>query len=390
MSNRTYSNLAQVYTSLAEAKLDEPDVGAVQKRDICVILHQALDLFDQCLKMQEQELQDAQRLETQPIPASSPDTSLETPVEPDSDPEGTMEEVWASVAEPVTEDTLIDTCLAKLDALKILCNVQPSGSANDLRAIEEIFVTGLNGKLDILGQKVHRSRDIALGRIAFLVAFAIARFRIHHADIQSLEHDSHQALQETQPFFPKKDDAEALCIIAENHTDINAAIEEGLSRNGSTAEVLSISNRIRWQHITKALEHYGLASQIPGVHKLAQIHLLRGDSELLRARLGDEPSYYDLAIQNRPTLLKNAAVYYDAARKAMTNQNHFSDANDDRLEVEIKLRVVTDLLDNQPIESQSSLMQSPSGIQVLSDMRDHGLLHTAALSMIERKLGVQV
>ena len=365
-------------------------MGANQKQDICVLLHQALDLFEQCLKMQEQDLQDAQRLENQPMPGSSPETSFKTLAEADSGPEETMEEVWASVAEPVTEDDLIDTCLARLDALKLLCNVQPPGSADDLRLIEDIFVTELNGKLDILGQKVHRSRDIALGRMAFLVAFAIARFRIHHANIQSLEHNSHQALQETQSFLPKKDDAEALCLVAEAHTDINAAIEEGLSWNGTSAEALSISNRIRWQHITKALEHYGLASQVPGVPKLARIHLLRGDSELLRARLGDGPLNYDLAIQTRATLLRNAAVYYDTAGKVMTNQNHFSEAIDDRLEVEIKLRVVTDLLNNQPIESESSLLQSPSGIQVLSDMRDHGLLHTAALSKIESKLGAQL
>ena len=382
------SNLAQVYTSLAEAKSDQWTGNEEQRQDIGNDLYQALELFDKCLRIQEQEMLEAQQQQRELAQASPSYVMPETFPKDESTAKET-EMIWASVAEPVTEDNLLDTCLAKLDVLKVLCNVQATSDEKDLQHIEKIFSSELEKKLHGLGQGLDRTREVVLGRTTFLVAFAIARFR-YHMNLQTLEHEFHQALSDIQSKSSIEADAEALCSTADAHIDLNTAIEEDIPRMTMNVETTSAMNRIRWQHITKALEHYGLASRITGAQNLYEIHMSKGDCELLRARLGDQPLGYDLAIQSRGTLLKNAKVYYNAGKRTLANRIGFSETEKDLLEAEIKMGVVASMLSDHSDGLKTLLQQHPSGLRVLRNMRDHGLLGEAPLSTIEQMIQTQL
>lgn len=92
-----------------------------------------MELFQRCLALQEYQYTESQTQDG----TMSDDPSMETSDLPDSeeggvsltsDEEPPQDDRWATIVEPVTNNTLVDTVLAQLETLTLLCNLIPSSS----------------------------------------------------------------------------------------------------------------------------------------------------------------------------------------------------------------------------------------------------------------------
>lgn len=108
-------NTAQVLTSLADA-IDDEERAALY-------LQEALKLFEECLLRQETLLAEsvAQFLpEGQESDGQGLDGGVALDDPPDDSPDGSVTDSamqWASIVEPTTKASLVETCLAALEAL---------------------------------------------------------------------------------------------------------------------------------------------------------------------------------------------------------------------------------------------------------------------------------
>lgn len=134
------SNTAQVLTSLAQA-IDNTN-------DPLPLLEEAIELFQRCLTLQEYyHTEYLDRLDNSD-PTKNP--AENTPVHADTPPsrEASLEaERWATIVEPVTVDTLLDTILAQLETLTTLASMIPADSTKGLVWIEEYFAKQLEPKI---------------------------------------------------------------------------------------------------------------------------------------------------------------------------------------------------------------------------------------------------
>lgn len=126
------SNTAQILTSLYEA--DDQASGS-QIREPLQLLEEALELFSQCLAKQEEQTQASLAQSASPEEDDAMDAA-------DDDDEGGVslsdassvpqEERWASIVEPVTNDTILDTLLIQLETLTSLVKALPQGHTDAL------------------------------------------------------------------------------------------------------------------------------------------------------------------------------------------------------------------------------------------------------------------
>jgi hypothetical protein len=122
------SNTAQVLTSLVE-EATEAGNPASSSIDLLPALEEALELFQRCLAVQEYQYTEfnaqAEAL-SEPDPDDGGVTLSEAPSA--TSPEPPQDDRWASIVEPVTNDTLLDTLIAQLETLTLLCNTLPTSS----------------------------------------------------------------------------------------------------------------------------------------------------------------------------------------------------------------------------------------------------------------------
>jgi hypothetical protein len=126
------SNTAQILTSLVEATTDP---RSNHSPDALSLLEEALGLFQRCLALQEYQHTESQSQSA----AISNDASMDDFDLPDAEDGGvslTSEEPqddrWATILEPVTKNTLLDTLLAQVETLTLLCNLIPASSEPNL------------------------------------------------------------------------------------------------------------------------------------------------------------------------------------------------------------------------------------------------------------------
>jgi hypothetical protein len=124
----TTSNTAQILTSLVEATTDS---GSNPGPDSLSLLEEALGLFQRCLAVQEYHYTESQA-QAAAIPE---DASMDDVDVPDTEDGGAslasdepQDDRWATIVEPVTNSTLLDTVLAQLETLILLCNLTPASS----------------------------------------------------------------------------------------------------------------------------------------------------------------------------------------------------------------------------------------------------------------------
>lgn len=341
------SNTAQVLTSLVEA-LNEDRSVSVSTEDGLRLLEEAIELFQRCLTLQEFHYAESQAQEEaavqnpQPpdieIPdseaASSPGASSyatapstvpsETGGTPTTQPAG--EERWATIAEPVTNDTLLDTALAQLETLTLLCELITADEGRGLAWIEEYSTSILTTKLPAYITGTDREEEAALTQANFIAALANANFRCQRMDPPTYA----RALDDAFGQLDLEHDPEGLCDKAEALIAYSSALGTHLSEPQSTAST-------RWTALTTALDALTSASKQPTAQNLAAIHLLRGDVELLRYQLSQPPSSLPSAIKSAAILLKNAGTYYRGAENyAVASKTRHEEDVEERKEAVVR------------------------------------------------------
>ncbi|RDW83437.1 hypothetical protein BP5796_04928 [Coleophoma crateriformis] len=358
-------NTAQVLTSLAEAITDG---RAASNEDGLPLLEEAIELFQRCLALQEYQHTESMS-QAEGMEAEEPDVpddedggaSLADPEEPPQDAR------WATIVEPVTKDTLLDTLLAQLETLTTLCGLLNVDAGRGLSWIEEYSESLINQKLPEYVKDTDRAAEATLTRANFIAAIAEANFRTQRIDVSTYE----RALQEAYSGLDLSADPKGLTDKAEALIAYNTSLRNNYEA-ASTQEIY-VS---RWKALSTALESLTQATKLPDAENLAKIHLARGDGELLRYQLGQAPSNYDVAAKNGGVLVKNAEKFYRGAGNIARATNEIR---------EVKEAVIKEALaaalggDMNKIQEAVKLERNASQA-VLEDAVDDGLVSIDALT----------
>lgn len=134
----------------------------------------------------------------------------------------------------------------------------------------------------------------------------------------------------------------------------------------TTSQELNESLPARWQALTTALECLTAASKLPTASNIAKIHILRGDSELLRYQLGQEQPPYDVAAKNAQVLCRNAEKFYRGAALLCEDK-------DEKLEASVKEALAKAFGGNAL--SVGEFAQQQASRRVLEEAIEEGLVH---------------
>ena len=364
-------------TSLAET-LSEGRASVETHRDEALRLFQeALELFQRCLNVQEFKYTQAQENSAQQAASLSDANPADEATMSGNASNASEEEVWASVEEPITKDTLLDTAIAQLDTLTAICTLGSSHVHSGLAWVEEYYRTELNDRINSYLSATSHQHEAALARAKFVAAISEAAFRGGTLDLSTYERELNAAF--THQDLDLSNDPQALCDRADAYLSFNASVQNVLQQAQST-ELTQIGSTC-WKIITKALDSLTAASKLPEAENLPRMHLRRGDCELLRLHLGEAPLKYDLAIKSAPTLLKNAELYFRGAA-ALAKRN--DDAEEEQKEAEVKETIALALADNsEKLTSLIKLRRDFVGVAV-EEMRDEGLLGEQSVQKLGR------
>ncbi|KAF1991921.1 hypothetical protein K402DRAFT_459148 [Aulographum hederae CBS 113979] len=133
-------NTAQVLTSLAEILGDEDNIFSKEKAR--KFLRESLELFSACLTKQELDFSEVQAQMDELSEESNQDGGGGVSLNPDSasekiSPHNPPEEL-ATVVEPITSSTLLDTALAILSSLSLLADLSAPSHDSTLATITEL------------------------------------------------------------------------------------------------------------------------------------------------------------------------------------------------------------------------------------------------------------
>ncbi|PQE18149.1 hypothetical protein CJF30_00009319 [Rutstroemia sp. NJR-2017a BBW] len=317
-----FSNTAQVLTSLVEAISESRGSSS---EDSLTLLEEAIELFQRCLALQEYQYTESQtQAQATFDPQGSSDDGQDTEEGGAPISEGGSQAVeddrWATIVEPVTLDSLLDTLLAQLQTLTTLCGLMNADAGRGLAWVEEYSTPLIEEKLQkYLQGNPDREQEAGITRANFIAALADANFRVQRIDIGTYE----RALNDAYASVNVDDYPEGLCNKAEAFISYNSSLR--MNFEAAQAREVSIS---RWKVLTAALDSLTKASKLPTADNLPKIHLLRGDAELLRLQLGQPPSNYDIATKNGAVLAKNAEKFYRGAGTLAKNEGAKKEAEE--------------------------------------------------------------
>lgn len=311
---KNLSNTAQVLTSLVEvAQTERLDSS---RHDTLPLVYEALELFQQCFKIQvthyagDQAFQEQMR--TQQESPRSDDTipdSQETISElSSSSPRGTStaeDDRWALAVEPVTLDTLLDTLLAQMETLATLASLVNGAQSKGLEWIEQ-YSTSLLTTMPTYLQNAspEREAEAALARANFVCAFADANYYSGRIELTEYEH----VVFSTHNKLKLDEDVEGLSDHAEALLSFDSALRFETQRGGTSGD-----SPMRWKTLSAALQLLTAASKLAANDNTAKIHMARGDTELLRYQLGFAPWSHKAAAASAAVLVKNAGTFYRGA-----------------------------------------------------------------------------
>lgn len=361
-------------TSIAEVRAEARGPSESHRDETLHLLHEALELFQRCLNVQEFKFTQAQEIAAQNADAVSEANEGDTGTMSEIASNALEEGLWASVEEPISKDTLLDTAVAQLDTLTAICSLGTIAHNNDLAWVEEYYRNTLQEKIVSFIDKSGRQHGAALAKAKFVSAISDAAFRSERLDVPTYERELDTAFNHQD--LDLNNDPQGLCDRADAYLAFSASIQSPLQQAYPT-ETSPIAT-ICWKHITKALDGLTTASKLPGAQNLPRIHLRRGDCELLRLRLGELPLAYDHAIKSAPTLLKNAKVYFRGAATFAKSEN----AVEERFEAEVKEAVAAMLGGDRAMLSSLVKLRQQSVEVSLGDMRDEGLLGEEGMQRI--------
>lgn len=370
------SNTAQVLNSLAEVTSDGRTAIQTNRDEALHLFQEALEIFQRCLGIQEFQL-------TEQVTVADENSIEEDGENLDMVSSSTSETSengrWATIVEPVTKDILVDTALAQLETLAAVCNLVGSEgrNRNHLAWIEEYYRNILRDKIALYVDGTDRHQEAARIRAKFLCALLDASFRSGELEVSTYERELAAAYDQASDI---SNDPHCLCDRADSEITFITSVQAFLHANLlAQSEDLYQINTISWKHLTMALNDLAAASKLPEVHNLPRIHLRRGDCELLRYRLGEEPASYDVAIKSAATLIKNAEVYYRGSARLARNEG----AADEEREASVKEVVAAGIASKSGKVSGFANSQMGDVTEVIEDMRDEGLLSNESMAFID-------
>jgi uncharacterized membrane protein YebE (DUF533 family) len=351
-------NTAQVLTTLAEEVTATEPVEPDVKAQATSLLQEAVELFASCLARQEMDFTDLISLQ---------DMATSTAVEDDEMVEDTSEvtepsteetpEQWATVIEPVTASTLLDTAIAQLRSLAVLATTVAPTESSTLATISELANSLVLHKLpyytSLVPEVVHEEKDTP--STPFLsVSNSTSSFHSNKSAKQQPSNpkseaivDANLAVAEFAVSMAEAEFTSNLIDISAYHSKVTASYgpHVPLQSADSTATegprvlfdyanaLLSFSDTLeevdhtlapqyRWQALTladsllaraiKAIQSSHAA--MPDGCSIPKLYLQRGDIELQRVRVASLPSSSTEISKDISTLLKNAGIFYRGAR----------------------------------------------------------------------------
>ena len=367
------SNTAQVLTTLAEAASEGKEPSGLPPDEALRLFQESLELFQQCLNIQEFKLTQNQENSIQEAHLLPDANSASRDDNGGAVLGASEEEVWASVEEPITKDALLDTLMAQLDTLTAICSLVSSHT--DLAWVEEFYRTMLKDKVSSYVDGSSHHHEAALTQAKLTCALSDAMFRGGRLDLPTYENELNAAFASQD--LDLSNDPQSLCDRADAELAFNTSLQAAVQQAQSST-LVQISG-ICWKHITKALDSLTAASKLPNAQNLPRIHLRRGDCELMRLHLGDAPFSYDLAVKSAPTLLKNAEVYF---RGAANIAKRDVSTKEEQNEAEAKQSIMAGLAGETEkvwllVKTRRHFVES-----IVEEMRDEGLLGEESLQKI--------
>lgn len=361
-------NTAQVLTSLAEAGLEDgtQEAANTPARDL---LEEAVDIFTRCLQKQQQEYEQMQSEIAKaqasgeyqeawegdhPQPTEAADKG---DADTDSASDGPGE--WATVEEPVTPMTILETCTAQLGALISLLGLY---TPEDLPSIEKKAQDGLltatetipalisiidaepesdsdeepeAGPTLSIGQKsateeaeTSPKEDAVLAAANFQASIAEAMYRSGRSAstqyAQQVETTFATLIKESQGSSnPGLAYVNIRSSYADALIDLASSIADSLQYNPNSPSFTG-DLEIQWtalSQVQKTLTELSSAplSSMLSASRLADIFLARGDTELFRFRIATTPSVKAAWASSKAVVVANAGVFYRGARSYAHN-----------------------------------------------------------------------
>ena len=314
----TLFNTAHVLTSFAE-EISKDDDPASERLALEYVV-EALELLQRCHTLQEFHYTEFQKQLTEALQTSRQTGGEVMAIDESPEPQegrgnGSAQEQWASIVEPTTRDTLIDTVIAQLSTLTTLCGMlgpSPKGlDVPSLAWVEEYSSKLLNVRLPLLAEGTDRSVEIGVAKAGFMSAVLEAGYRSEEIDLQTYRHERDAAfsgLPTSTSFAAGMANAASLF-----------AFSNALSDKRNIAPAPDDLPSLRWDALATAISQLATASKLSDVapEDLARTHFLRGDASLYQYQLSQPPLSYSPALKNRAALLKNAEVFYRNASRLM-------------------------------------------------------------------------
>jgi len=359
------SNTAQVLTSLAEVTSDGKTALQTNRDEALHLFQEALEIFQRCLGIQEFQLTEQVTVAEE---NSTQDDGENIDMISSSTSETSENGRWA---------TIVDTALAQLETLAAVCTLVGSKGRNHLAWVDEYYRNVLRDKIALYVDGTDRHQEAALINARFLCALLDASFRSGELEVSTYERELAAAYNQA---IDLSNNPHCLCDRADSEITFSTSVQASLQENlHAQSEDLYQINTISWKHLTMALNDLAAASKLPEVQNLPRIHLRRGDCELLRYRLSEEPASYDVAVKSASTLIKNAEVYYRGSARLARNEG----AVDEEREASVKEVVAASIASKSGKVSELANSQMGAVTEVIEDMRDEGLLSNESIAFID-------
>lgn len=356
-------------TSLAEAGLEDgtQEAANVPAR---TLLEEAVDIFTACLQKQQQEYEQMQAEiakaqasgEYQDAWKNDRPQPAETEEQDDAESASASSEGhgdWATVEEPVTPVTILETCTAQLGALITLLGLY---TPEDLPSIEKKAQDGLMTATEIipalisiidasLEQEAEEEQEagptLSIAQLSQAEAasttpkedaiLAAANFQasIAEAMYRSGRSTSTQYAQRVEQTFATlikesqdtKNPGLAYINIRSSYADALIDMASSIADNvqyTALSPTFASDLEIQWTALSQAqkilteLSSAPLSSLLPA-SQLADIFLARGDTELFRFRIAVTSGAKAAWVNSKAIVVANAGVFYRGARSYAQN-----------------------------------------------------------------------
>ncbi|KAI1828251.1 hypothetical protein F4861DRAFT_489400 [Xylaria intraflava] len=390
----TQFNMAQVLTAMAETiaeGYEDHDLEALHN------IEQALEIQGHCFQLQQaaftkNRLEFEQAMQQTAEDQTSHIDGGQAPADTVSGAQNaSQEEQWVSIEEPITAETLLDTIIAQLEALSVLCSIASSSLAvspesgnvsvmtltwvdsYSTKVLMETLPTLINENRDILEPRLS---DVMLSKAVFTGNYLELSLRLFIIDVDRYKQGLDAAFAQREL---DTNSEEVLMAGARALFSFNSALFD-LANANETGPSPEAHAALRWKLLVQAQSRLAAVANLPNTdkHTVAVTHVLRGDASLCLQMLAYPPAAFPQARTTAQQLLTHAEVYYRNASKLFGTLGR--SASEDKSVCELKGAVVSVL-------KQVTTSQEAAGSSSGQDNSGSTIGTSASPDQIERALG---